>query len=111
MLTAAVCTAILAVGATGAVGDPGETTRVWVNFNPNGKAAVSQALRQAGAQFHYEFDELNAFAVTVPARALAGLSRNPNVTLIEEDAKRYPMAQTVPYGITMVQAAPTWCAA
>jgi hypothetical protein len=69
-----------------------------------GKAAVGQALRQAGGRIHHEFDELSAFAVTVPVRALSGLSRNPNVTMIEEDPKRYPMAQRVPYGIPMVQA-------
>lgn len=106
ILVAAACAAAALMALTNSSLATGgeETTRVWVNFQPNGKAQVGQALRQAGGQIHYEFDELNAFAVTVPARALAGLSRNPNVTLVEEDPKRYPMAQTTPYGIPMVQA-------
>jgi hypothetical protein len=82
----------------------GGMARVWVEFKPGAKAPVERALTGAGAQFHYTFDEFNAFAVSVPEAALAGIQRNPNVVLVEEDAKRYPSAQTVPYGITMVQA-------
>ena len=92
------------LAATSVANGNNETVRVWVNFQPAGKASVGQALRQAGGEIHYEFDELNAFAVTVPVRALQGLSRNPNVTFIEEDPKRFPMSQSTPYGITMVQA-------
>jgi subtilisin family serine protease len=77
------------------------------------------ALKGAGAEFHYEFDELNAFAVTLPTAALDGISRNPNVVLIEEDAPRFPISimqsnvvaaagQTVPYGVDMVQARDVW---
>jgi len=42
--------------------------------------------------------------VSVPAVAVPGLARNPAVEYVEEDPKRYPMAQTTPYGIPMVQA-------
>jgi subtilisin family serine protease len=94
--------------------------RVFVEFSPGQKAAVEKALNAAGAEFHYSFDELNAFAVSVPEAALKGLSRNPNVVLIEEDPLRAPVeimpssvqavdaGQTVPYGIDMVQARDVW---
>jgi serine protease len=82
--------------------------RVWVEFRPGTKANVERALKGAGAQFHYTFDELNAFAVSLPEKALGGIRRNPNVVMIEEDAKRYPHGQTVPYGIDMVQARDVW---
>lgn len=82
--------------------------RIWVEFKPGAKAAVHRALSGAGAQFHYTFDELNAFAVSVPEAALGGIQRNPNVARIEEDARRYPNAQVVPYGIDMVQAPQVW---
>ncbi|MCU0486231.1 MAG: S8 family serine peptidase [Anaerolineales bacterium] len=94
--------------------------RVFVEFAPGQKAAVEKALNAAGAEFHYSFDELNAFAVSVPEAALKGLSRNPNVVLIEEDPLRAPVeimpssvqavdaGQTVPYGIDMVQARDVW---
>jgi len=82
--------------------------RVWVQFRPGAKAAVERALGSAGAQFHYTFDEYNAFAVSVPEAALGGIRRNPNVVMVEEDAKRYPSSQTVPYGIDMVQVRDVW---
>lgn len=111
-----------AVGAPQAFTSPaldGGKTRVTVEFVPGNKAAVSNALKGAGAEFHFEFDELNAFAVTLPTAALAGISRNPNVVLVEEDALRFPIGvmtstqaaivgQQVPYGVDMVQARDVW---
>lgn len=85
-----------------------DSNRVWVQFKPGAKAAASGALHAAGARFHYAFDDLNAFVVTVPARALQGLSHNPNIALIEADVPRYASAQTVPYGIDNVQARDVW---
>jgi serine protease len=82
--------------------------RVWVQFNPGAKVPAQSALAAAGAEFHYTFDELNAFAVSLPSQAIAGLQRNPNIKLIEPDPKRYPMNQTVPFGIQMVQAPKAW---
>ena len=99
--------------------------RVWVEFQPGKKGAARAALNGAGAQFHYTFDELNSFVVTLPAAALQGISRNPNVVSIEEDVPRYfiqPVSkkilddvgdpnnfgQTIPYGIDAVQARQVW---
>ena len=97
-------------------------TRVFVQFSPGAKGSVENALARAGAEFHYAFDGLDAFAVTLPSAALDGISHNPNIILVEEDAPRYligiqesqaqaPLAavgQTVPYGIDMVQARDVW---
>jgi len=82
--------------------------RVWVEFTPGRGAKMENALKALGAEFHYRFDDLNSFVVTVPEQALAGLRNNPNVVSIEEDAVRYPAAQEVPYGIDMVQARDVW---
>jgi len=82
--------------------------RVWVTFNPGGKGGAERALKGVGAEFHYTFDNLNAFVVSVPEQALEGLSHNPNIVLIEEDAPRYLSSQDVPYGIDMVQARDVW---
>ena len=84
--------------------------RVMVEFQPGKKNEVSQALNAVGARFHYSFDDLNTFAVTVPNAALEGLKHNPNIVSIEEDAIRYAYAegQTVPYGIDAVQARDVW---
>ncbi len=105
-------------------GAAGERVRVWVEFQPNAKAAVHQALEGYGAQFHYTFDDLNSFVVTVPRSALQGLSHNPHVVSIEDDVPRYlfssPLSaaqvaaaasspsQFVPYGVDMVQARDVW---
>lgn len=85
-----------------------ELSRVWVEFAPQRADRARQALDRAGAKIHHEFGELGAFAVSVPTAALAGLSRNPNIVAIEDDPKRYPTAQTVPYGIDAVQARAVW---
>ncbi|TQV81443.1 S8 family serine peptidase [Aliikangiella coralliicola] len=49
-------------------------------------------------------DSVNAMAVMLDADQKTALSRNPNVEYVEIDPKRYLMAETTPYGITMVQA-------
>jgi len=82
--------------------------RVWVEFRPGQGAKVENSLNALGAEFHYRFEDLNSFVVTVPEQALAGLRNNPNVVSIEEDAIRFPAAQEVPYGIDMVQARDVW---
>jgi hypothetical protein len=94
--------------------------RVLVQFAPGKAANVENSLRAAGGEIHYAFDELETFAVSLPAAALDGIAHNPNVLLIEEDAPRYPISvmpsaqavtlkdPTVPYGIDMVQARDVW---
>lgn len=78
--------------------------RVWIQFKPGGKAQVERALQAAGARVHHRFDGMSAFAASVPSQALQGLRNNPNVVLIEADAPRYALGQSVPYGVPMVQA-------
>ncbi len=103
-----------------------EKARVMVQFAPGKGAAVEQALKGAGAEFHYSFASLNVFAVSLPQAALAGIQNNPNVVLVEEDAPRYMIgitrskrqdasaapqlagSQTVPYGVDLVQARDVW---
>ncbi|HEY9043763.1 MAG TPA: S8 family serine peptidase [Rheinheimera sp.] len=46
----------------------------------------------------------SALAVELSAAELAALAQDSTIELIEEDYKRYPMAQQIPYGYTMVQA-------
>lgn len=104
-----------------------DAVRVWVDYRPGQRAQVFAALRQAGAQVHYHFTGLGSYVVTLPAAALDGIRRNPNVTGIELDPVRAPVAvqrtaagraaatdvidpngQVVPYGIDMVQAREIW---
>jgi serine protease len=69
-------------------------------FGPDAAAAI----RGAGGAPVHEFPDYNVIAARLPAGAVQALQRNPNVRSIAEDVRRYPFSQTVPYGITMVQA-------
>ncbi len=82
--------------------------RVWVEFKPGSAARVEAALKSGNAVFHYRFEDMNAFVVSLPEAALDGIRRNPNVVMVEEDARRFMQAQDVPYGIDMVQARDVW---
>lgn len=128
-LTLFVCLAFIAalvLGATQVVpAQAGEgKTRVMVQFRAGQGNAVKQALEGTGAEFHYAFENLNAFAVSLPTKAIDGIFHNPNVILVEEDALRYPISieasitevepqatltgQVGPYGVDMVQVRDVW---
>ncbi|NSW53183.1 MAG: S8 family serine peptidase [Anaerolineae bacterium] len=126
LLTLALVMAFLFTGLAPVAAAPKEKVRVWVEFQPGKKADVEKTLKGQSAEFHYTFDDLNSFVVTLPSAAINGLSNNPNVVDIEEDVKRYPMAQDftalnaflsdttdptgqiVPWGIDAVQARDVW---
>lgn len=65
---------------------------------------ASAAIAGAGGRVALELAPQKVIAAYLPEQALAGLQRNPNVEYVEVDARRYPMAQSTPYGIHMVQA-------
>jgi subtilisin family serine protease len=90
--------ALLFSSMAGADGDG----RYMVKFRDFRGAA--QAVSAAGGQVVHELGPQKAIAAYLPEQALEGLRRNPNVEYVEVDPRRYPMAQTVPYGIGMVQA-------
>lgn len=83
-----------------------ENGRYIIQFEPGKAGQGVAALRAAGGRVKVDLTDraINAVAARLPAQAINGLKNNPNVSLIEEDARVYPMAETVPYGITMVQA-------
>ena len=89
-----------------------QDTRYIVKFNAGRSNAGQAALRAAGAEIAVVLDPQNAVAARIPAQAIQGLSRNPNIEYIEVDVIREPYAwsnvisggETIPYGIQMVQA-------
>jgi subtilisin family serine protease len=113
----ALAPALTASGAT-----PEASVRVWVEYRPGAQAQVHAALEASGARFHYTFERLDAFVVSLPPAALRGLDNNPNVVGIEADpvrelVKNIPSKtiaesvlpeQVVPYGVDMVQARDLW---
>ena len=112
-----------------ALAESNKQVRVMVAYHHGQKEIVKGVLNRAGAQIHYEFDELNTFALTLPEAALDGIIHNPHVEFVEGDPLRYldeavqnPMIdipalslvgspyeeQVVPYGVDMVQARDLW---
>ena len=117
---------LLASVASPVVADPPETARIWVSYKDSSGPDVLKMLTGNGAKVHYDFPELGAYVVSVPAAALNGILNNPFVIDVEEDALRYPIrsmesqvtseaysvleqtGQIVPYGIDLVQARDVW---
>lgn len=91
---------IILCAAAGAA-PPGE--RYIIQFTDGGAAEGRSAVAELGTIVR-DLDSHNAVAAHVPTAALDGLKHNPNVAFVELDAKRYPLAQTIPYGIPLVQA-------
>lgn len=93
----------VAVTATAQPQPPGQAGRYFVEFDALGPAA-SNAIRAAGGTTVYEFPEYNVIAAQLPEAAVQALRSNPRVRSVTDDVPRYPFSQTVPYGISMVQA-------
>ncbi len=126
LFTSIMIVMMLFIAVTPVTAAPKDTVRVWVSYQSGRKAEVFQALDKAKGTMHYDFPELNAYVVTLPATALQGISHNPFVTDIEEDPARYPVepikvalepgpddttdvnGQVVPWGIDAVQARDVW---
>jgi subtilisin family serine protease len=96
--------------------------RVTLAFKPGASGAARAAIAKAGGRILVDLSAVSALAIEVPAVALPGLRRNPNVEFVEDDPERHafrpPGAQpsrvgpagassrseVAPYGIAMVQA-------
>ena len=115
MKLGALKTLIAVVVLTGGVASQAfaQDARYIVKFRAGRSAAAQAALRAAGAQVVLSLDEQDAVAVHIPAAALNGLTRNPNIEYIEQDVIREPYAwanvpasesEVRPCGIQMVQA-------
>jgi subtilisin family serine protease len=82
--------------------------RFIVGYKPGHKEALTEFATARGGQIHYEFDTLNALAVTLPSTTLTALGSNPDIVSIEEDVPRYPDEQVIPYGVASVKAPDVW---
>jgi len=67
-------------------------------------ASAKSEVIKAGGAIKKELKKHKMVAATMSKSALNKLRKNPNVESIEVDVRRKPMAQTTPYGYTMVQA-------
>ncbi|MDT8409667.1 MAG: PKD domain-containing protein [Wenzhouxiangellaceae bacterium] len=98
--------ATMACGANAWAEDAGHDNRYIIQFAPGAAGNGISAVRAAGGNIEVDLTSrsVNAVAVTIPEAALRGLENNPNIINIETDTRVYPMAESVPFGIDMVQA-------
>lgn len=80
---------------------PQERVNVIVGFN---HGIDKDAVIQHGGKVLKQFDFINALVVDLPAKAADALAKNPKVRYVEPDYVAYATAQTVPWGITKVNA-------
>jgi len=125
-ITSMLVIAILLTAVTPVIGAPQDTVRVWVSYQSGRKGEVGQLLERSNAAFNYDFPELEAYVVTLPAAALNGILRNPFVVDVEGDPERTPIepiqvsledalqdiviygTEVVPWGVDAVQARDIW---
>jgi len=81
---------------------PPGTVRYLVKFRS--LKTARPAVSAAGGQVARELARQRIAAVYLTDDALLRLRKDPNVESVEPDRKRYPMAQSSPYGIGTVQA-------
>ena len=93
----------LALGSAAALA---EDNRYIIQFAPGAAGQGKAAVQAFGGQIKVDLTDrsVNAVAAVLPQQALNALQNNPFVTLMEVDEKIFPAADTVPYGISMVQA-------
>jgi subtilisin family serine protease len=93
---------LLVPAALGAQEGEGSFRRYMVQFRGRGPHAV--VVRDAGGDPVREVSDLGVVAAWLTDADVDRLARNPNVLAVEADPPRYPMAQSVSYGVAMVQA-------
>jgi subtilisin family serine protease len=88
-------------GAAAAAGEGSGVRRYMVKFR--GRGAHASVVRRMGGDPVHDLSDLGVVAAWLTDAELESLSRDPDVVKIEKDVPRYPMAQTVSYGVAMVQ--------
>jgi subtilisin len=79
---------------------PGDRREVNVGFDgPAGRRAAEQAASDVKRTFAFD-----AMTIEVPAQAIKGLRKNPNVRYVEENGTMEALAQSTPWGIDRVDA-------
>lgn len=88
---------------------------VAIGHKAGAQGAARTAVQRAGGRVVHDLSEASAFTAELPRSALAALARHPQIDFVEQGVLRRPLgkrgplalpgtAQSVPYGIPMVQA-------
>jgi len=81
-----------------------ERQRYIIKFKPDGKVSLINAVQSQHGKIKRELDNYRAIAVELSLKAVEQFKKRSDVELVEVDPKRYLSAQSIPFGITMVEA-------
>jgi hypothetical protein len=79
----------------------GDMVNVIIGFKDG---TTSRMAEQPGLEVTNQFTRVNAEAVRMPRNDVFSLSDNPDIEFVEEDLDMYLYAESVPWGITAIQA-------
>ncbi|WMW22865.1 S8 family serine peptidase [Methanolobus mangrovi] len=85
---------------------PNDDEKVPVLIKFKGKTDA-QLVKANGGSIKYEYDVVPAIAAELPQKAIDALYKNPNIELIEPDRIAQITEETIPWGITRVNAPAT----
>ncbi|WP_205597690.1 S8 family serine peptidase [Paraferrimonas sp. SM1919] len=94
--------ALLATFGLSSIALAATTQRYIVEYAPGVAKQLSGEIGQG--KIKAMLNNRNLMSVELTNQEVQSLTLNPKIKSIEIDAKRYPLAQTTPYGIPMVQA-------
>ncbi|MDG6244785.1 MAG: S8 family serine peptidase [Methanolobus sp.] len=103
LITLSVLLFFLAAPATAMPAD-NEKVPVLIMFKANPNADIVKAF---GGEINYQYDIVPAIAANLPPKAIAALSRNPNIEFIEPDGIASIVSETTPWGVDRVNAPET----
>ena len=101
---ALMASAILSLSGTAAFAQSADGDRYIIEYKANGKSKVMQSINKGKGKLKKDINNRRMLAATLPPGLAKKLKQDPNIESIEVDPKRYLMAESVPYGITMVEA-------
>ncbi len=87
-----------------AFADNNGTERYLIKYKNNQQSRMSNAIANEGGKVKTRLDKHRMVSADLSPNALKNLRKNADIEYIEIDPKRYLMAESTPYGISMVQA-------
>ncbi|NNE57069.1 MAG: S8 family serine peptidase [Hellea sp.] len=81
-----------------------EAEQYIIKYRSKAKMAVSDQIGEMHGLMDKSIDDLDMLVAVLPKSEVMSLKHHPDVEYVEVDPRRYPMAEEVPYGITMVEA-------
>jgi subtilisin len=95
---------LLALNGAVAVAAPPERVDVIIGFDRAPGYAEKALVRGFGGNVKHTYRMIPAIAASVPETAIAGLSRNRRVTIVEPDIQVHSVGDTYPWGVTQIGA-------